>query len=73
MSDGWQPVNGGWMQAPDPATGRYPEDTVDVVLVTKDGDPAAMARLDVDYFGEIDDALVPEELSEAELTAVWWT
>ena len=67
----WQEVPGGWMQPPDPATGKYDGDTVDVVLETRDGDPVAMAKLDVDYFGEIDDGLVPQELIDAELIAKW--
>jgi hypothetical protein len=78
MTD-WTPVTNaagevvGWTQAPDPVTGKYPEDTVDVMLETKDGDPVAMAKLDVDYSGEIDDDLVPEELIDAELVAKWIT
>jgi hypothetical protein len=73
----WTPVTGaagkvaGWMQPPDPVTGKYPEDTVPVILETCDGDPVAMANLDVDYFGEIDDDLVPQELIDAELIAKW--
>ena len=70
---GWREVPGGWMQAPDPVTGKYPEDTVDVMLETKDGDPVAMTHLDVDYSGEIDDDLVPQELIDAELVAKWIT
>jgi hypothetical protein len=66
MAD-WQPVTGGWMSEPD-----REEDTVPVVLTDRWGDPVAMTRLDVDYFGEIDDALVPDELIDAELTAHWW-
>jgi hypothetical protein len=69
--DRWTPVPGGWMQAPGPA-GRYPGDAVAVVLETRDGDPVAMAELDVDWFGAIDDGLVPAELTDAELTAIWW-
>lgn len=75
----WQEVRAadgtvlGWMQAPDPVTGKYPEDTVDVFLETADGDLVAMAKLDVDSFGEIDDDLVPQELIDAELTAKWAT
>jgi hypothetical protein len=73
---GWQPVTNasgkvvGWTMPPGP-DGRYPEDTVDVMLETKDGDPVAMAKLDVDYFGEIDKAMVPQELIDAELIAKW--
>jgi hypothetical protein len=44
-----------------------------VFLETADGDLVAMAKLDVDYFGEIDDDLVPQELRDAELTAKWST
>jgi hypothetical protein len=61
---------GEW-QAPDPMTGKYPGDTVDVFLETADGELVAMAKLDVDYFGEIEDELVPQELIDAELTAKW--
>jgi hypothetical protein len=69
---GWTPVHGGWMQPPDPATGRYDGDTVPTVLTTADGDPVAMTNLDVDYFGAIDESLVPGELIDAELVAHWW-
>jgi hypothetical protein len=78
MTD-WTPVTAadgavlGWTQAPDPVSGKYPEDTVDVFLETAGGDLVAMAKLDVDYFGEIDDDLVPQELRDAELTAKWST
>jgi hypothetical protein len=69
------PVNGGWMQAPGP-DGKYPGDTVPVVLCGADGDPVAMTNLDVDYFGQIDDAMIPGELLDlAEtlgLTAHYW-
>jgi hypothetical protein len=67
----WQEVPGGWMQPPDPATGKYDGDTVTVFLETRDGDLVAMANLDVDSFGEIDDSLVPQELIDAELTTKW--
>jgi hypothetical protein len=79
MDSSWEPVTDGsgavlgWTQAPDPVSGKYPEDTVDVILETAGGDPVAMARLDVDYFGEIDDSLVPQELTDAELVAKWVT
>jgi hypothetical protein len=43
------------------------------MLETADGDPVAMANLDVDYFGEIDEDLVPQELIDAELVAKWIT
>jgi hypothetical protein len=75
----WQPVTDaagkvlGWTQAPDPAMGKYLGDTVAVVLETRDGDPVAMAELDVDYFGEIDEDLVPQELIDADLVAKWVT
>jgi hypothetical protein len=62
----------GWMQPPDPATGKYDGDTVPAVLTTADGDPVAMTNLDTDYFGAIDEDLVPQELIDAELTAHWW-
>jgi hypothetical protein len=76
---GWQPVTApdgtvaGWMIPPDPVTGKHPGDTVAVVLETADGDPVAMADLDVDWWGEIDESLVPQELIDAELTAKWVT
>jgi hypothetical protein len=79
MDSTWEPVTGadgaalGWTQAPDPVSGRYPEDTVDVILETADGDPVAMARLDVDWFGEIDESQVPQEIIDAELVAKWVT
>jgi hypothetical protein len=69
----WQEVPGGWMKAPDPRSGKYDGDTVPVVLETADGDLVAMTNLDVDYFGEIDDDLVPQELIDAELVAKWVT
>ena len=64
---GWTEVPGGWMAEPD-----REEDTIPVVLTTRDGDLVGMTRLDVDWFGEIDDALVPQELRDAELIAHWW-
>lgn len=76
---GWTPVTDaagevlGWMAPADVETGKYDGDTVPVVLETADGDPVAMANLDVDYFGEIDDSLVPQELIDAELVAKWIT
>lgn len=73
MDTDWTPVTGGWVQAPDPVTGKYPGDTADVVLETAGGDPVAMAKLDVDYFGEIDEDLVPQELIDAGLVAKWVT
>ena len=75
MAGEWQPVTGGWMQAPGP-DGKYPEDTRPVVLCRPDGEPVAMATLDVDYFGEIDDDLIPGELLDLaetlSLTAHYW-
>jgi hypothetical protein len=78
VTDGMTPVTGadgevlGWMQAPDPVTGKYDGDTVPVVLSTAAGDPVAMTNLDTDYFGAIDESLVPDELTGAELVAHWW-
>jgi hypothetical protein len=77
MAEGaWMPVTGGWMKAPDPVTGKYDGDTVPVVLSGADGDPVAMTNLDVDYFGQIDDGMIPGELLDlAEtlgLTAHYW-
>jgi hypothetical protein len=75
----WVPVTDaagkvlGWPQEPDPVTGKYDGDTVPVMLETRDGDPVAMANLDVDYLGEIDDSMVPQELIDADLVAKWVT
>lgn len=77
MEQPWEPVTGadgavlGWMQAPDPVTGRYDGDFVSVALETADGELVAMADLDVDYWGNIDESLVPQEIIDAELTAHW--
>jgi len=51
------------------------EDTVDVLFETLDGEPVTAARCDVDYFGNIDEALVPQEirdLSEIVPLRAWW-
>ena len=77
MAGEWQEVRAadgtvaGWMQAPDPVTGKYPEDTIPAILETRDGDPVGAINLDVDYFGHVDPDMVPQELIDAELVA-WW-
>lgn len=58
MTD-WKPVEGGWMAAPDPD-----EDTADVMFETLDGEPVGVARCDLDYFGNVDEALLPPEIAD---------
>lgn len=65
----WQEIRGadgsvlGWMQPPDPATGKYDGDTRPVAIVGPDGDPVAMTNVDVDPFtGQLDDDAIPGEL-----------
>jgi hypothetical protein len=58
----------GWMVPPGP-DGKHPGDTKEFLITDNRGQPVGVATLDVDYFGDIDDSLVPAELDGA--VAVW--
>jgi hypothetical protein len=57
-----------WMEPPGP-DGRHPGDTREFLITDARGHPVGVARLDVDYWGCIDDALVPPDLDGG--VAVW--